>query len=114
MDTNKMREQFESKFQTPIGMAWCDVAQQYVKALGCICPLTAITAHNQLWKCWQASREAVVVELPEPETIDVDCDESLEMEPEEYEVLEASHGARWSEHSRLKKAIEAQGLKVAP
>lgn len=66
------------------------------------------------WIFWQASREAVVVELPEPETLDVDCDESLEMEPEEYEVLEASHGARWSEHSRLKKAIEAQGLKVAP
>ncbi|MBF8676197.1 hypothetical protein IRZ53_17530 [Pseudomonas fulva] len=56
MDTNKMREQFQSKFPTPIGMVWCDVAQQYIKALGCICPATAIAGHNQLWKCWQASR----------------------------------------------------------
>lgn len=103
MDTNKMREQFEEKFPTPIGMAWCDVAQQYVKALGCICPPTAITAYNQLWKCWQASREAVVVELPELRSVpDRDC-------------WARTNGLGFN--NALKEArqvIEAQGLKVTP
>lgn len=103
MDTNKMREQFESKFQTPIGMVWCEVAQQYVKALGCICPATAITAQDQLWKCWQASREAVVVELPSEDT----CRTSTSKE-------EAAQDAHNHALGECRSVIEAQGLKVAP
>lgn len=94
MDTNKMRdqvrEQFEEKFPVPNGMVWCDAARQYVKALGCICPPAAITAHNQLWKSWQASREAVAVVLPDEEP-----------------------GYMYYAPDVL-AAIEAQGLKVAP
>lgn len=92
MDTNKMRKQFEAKFQTPIGMVWCDATQQYVKALGCICPATAIAGHNQLWKCWQASREAVVIDL------------SRAMIP----------GGGYFEDQDTIAAIETHGLKVTP
>lgn len=110
MDTNKMREQFEAYALDTFG-------DYHNKAEDCLTRSHDTYVYGLVhtaWQAWQASREAVVVELPDPEPLDVDCDESLEMEPEEYEALEAAHGARWSEHSRLKKAIEAQGLKVAP
>jgi len=95
MDTNKMREQFESKFPKPIGMVWCDVARQYVKALGCICPAAFIAAHNRLWKCWQASRETLVVDLSE-------CG------------VELFDGGPYYDQCRVGEAIEAQGLRVNP
>ena len=114
MDTNKMREQFEQWAKDRYSWHLHDDARDPEDRT--LASWDGEIYGNRIvegmWQAWQASREAVVVELPEPETLDVDCDESLEMEPEEYEVLEASHGARWSEHSRLKKAIEAQGLKV--
>ena len=101
MDTNKMREQFEVKFQTPNGMVWCNVAKQYVKALGCICPETAIAAHNQLWKCWQASRESVVVNPAWPDHY-------------EYTNSDVAGAAVLDCRSAFQKAMRAQGLKVKP
>lgn len=104
-DTSKMRSEFESFCREVQG--WED--DDFRLASDGVNYYWGTT--GEAWIFWQASRQAVVVELPEPEPFDVDCDESLEMEPEEYEALEAAHGARWSEHSRLKKAIEAQGLR---
>lgn len=89
MDTNKMREQFE---------AW--VLSEYPnQSLERFNPLHGVTEGEytgftvqHCWQAWQASREAVVVELPKfddyPASIERDMRESL------------------------RAAIEAQGLKV--
>lgn len=94
--SDKMREQFE---------VWWEDNKHFMLA-------TRKVSKSDCLHIWEASRKTVAVELPQPEPLDIDCDESLEMDPDEYESLEAAHGARWSEYSRLKKAIEAQGMKV--
>lgn len=62
------------------------------------------------WAIWQASREAVVVELPVAE-----FGVSPEIQgDEEYESAEAISMCEDAVLSRVRKHIEAQGLKVAP
>lgn len=92
MDTNKMREQFESVAREVLGWSddefrlASDGKSYYWGATG------------EAWLFWQASREAVVVELP----------------PKWSDEANSNKQA-WDcgiEDARM--AIEAQGLKVAP
>lgn len=66
------------------------------------------------WWAWQASRAALVIELPEPQPFEISAEESLDMEPEDYERLEARHGAQYSAYRKCRAAIEAAGVKVKP
>ncbi|HDS1811558.1 TPA: hypothetical protein QEM79_002297 [Pseudomonas putida] len=92
MDTNKMREQFEAAY-----------AAKSTARNGRFYPgvLTrgddgdyVIPSVQSAWWAWQASREAVVVELPKFE----DYPASMERDMRES----------------LRSSIEAQGMKVAP
>ncbi|MGK0158857.1 hypothetical protein [Pseudomonas mosselii] len=83
-----MREQFEAQF-----------VEEYVRVLGK--GSRELAAHtlaanpplvSMCWWAWQASREAVVVELPAP----------------------AVPGGNCIRDHAVREAIEAQGLKVAP
>lgn len=99
MDTNKMREQFEAKFPVPAGVAWKKAIGMYeVVDIWKLDQAITIGKYNWLWEGWQASREAVVVELP----------------PKWNDATHSNKQA-WDcgiEDARM--AIEAQGLKVAP
>lgn len=64
------------------------------------------------WEAWQASRAAIEVLMPEPEPFNVSAEESMEMEPDEYDYLESRHGAQYSAWRKCKEAVEASGLKV--
>ncbi|WP_444756803.1 hypothetical protein [Pseudomonas sp. A014] len=104
MDTNKMREQFEDwasgQFVMPVEVIKaCRYEDTY-----------ANTVLNIAWRGWAASREAVVVALPAAE-----FGVSPEIEDdEEYEAAEAISMCEDAVLSRVRKHIEAQGLKVAP
>lgn len=117
MDTNKMRdisrEQFEAKFPAPAGVAWKEAIGMYeVVDIWKLDQAITIGKYNWLWEGWQASREAVVVELPEPDLPDAYIDEPVDRESEEFRYLEARHGAQYQTYRKCRKAIEAQGLKV--
>lgn len=88
MGTNKMREQFES-FAREV-LDWSD--DEFRLASDGKSYYWGAT--GEAWVFWQASREAVVVELPRFE----DYPASMERDMRES----------------LRSAIEAQGLKVAP
>lgn len=103
MDTNKMREQFEKwalgHFVNLFGedILEKDFGGDYVQ-------------HNvrMTWVGWKNSREAVVVNLPSAE-----FGVSPEIEDdEEYEAAEAISMCEDAVLSRVRKHIEAQGLKV--
>ncbi len=90
MDTNKMREEFETQF-----------VEEYVRVLGegaRELAAHALAANSPVvsmsWWAWQSSRAAAVVELPKFE----DYPASMERDMRES----------------LRAAIEAQGLKVGP
>ncbi|MFG0550797.1 hypothetical protein [Pseudomonas sp. yb_9] len=91
MDTNKMRdisrEQFEQRYPVPEGACWNAEQARYVLFHLKLCTVAMYERFVEHWVCWQASREAVLVEL--------------QAEIDGY-VRER------------REAIEAQGLKVAP
>lgn len=93
MDTNKMRdisrEQFES-FARDV-LDWSD--DEFRLASDGKSYYWGAT--GEAWVFWQASREAVVVDLPE-----------------QFSPHDCGEWAMWSD--LVEKAIEAQGLKVAP
>ncbi len=93
MDTNKMREQFEAAAKNQgLSLARTQQALRFAngtsRAAGDYVALETLCA----WWAWQASRAAAVVELPK-------------IFPEESVS---------SVYSKCARAIEAQGLKVAP
>ncbi|MNJ28178.1 hypothetical protein D3C77_227070 [compost metagenome] len=105
MDTNKMREQFE---------AWV-LREHPSQNMGRFTDGEyQSTTVQHCWLSWQASREAVVVELPEPDLPEAYIDEPVDRESEDFRYLEARHGAQCQIYRKCRKAIEAQGLKVAP
>ena len=63
------------------------------------------------WWVWQASRAAVVIELPEPLTPEI-FGVTQENDSEQYEALEARHGSQCAAISQCRRAIKAAGLKV--
>lgn len=108
MDTNKMREQFEAAFVErqvgAFGEGYRSTAQHMLKREGDFDePPTAYKLHcrnrgmydtywvEMAWWAWQASREAVVVELPQPFVGD------------DFTMYDGKE---------IIEAIEAQGLKV--
>ncbi|MCX2891744.1 hypothetical protein OO258_26310 [Pseudomonas sp. DCB_BI] len=102
MDTNKMREQFEAalvKQAADDGFAKPSLRRNknngdYVDPF-----------EQAAWWGWKASREAVVVELPEGLTLNQLKYGSVTGKPEHE---------RWLTRPGAVRAIEAQGLKVAP
>ena len=70
------------------------------------------SSHAQAaWWAWQSSRDAVVIELPEP-AIPERFAVTQADDPEQYEALEARHGDQYPAISQCRRAIEAAGLKV--
>lgn len=99
MDTNKMREQFEAAVMAK----WPGIRMLRVNRPG-----SPVDGEYELpglegaWWGWQASREAVVVELPE-ERVARGYGEQV------ADALGFNDGL-----SYCREAIEAQGLKVSP
>lgn len=94
MDKQVMRSQFEAKFPVPAGAAWKESIGKYevVDAWALGLPIT-IGKYNWRWEGWQASREAVEVELPN--------------------AFSESRFCEWViNHAEAVRAIEAHGLKV--
>ncbi len=121
MDTNKMREQFEKRIHQPAGSYWCEKDRTYRYE-------DYDTASSQIHECqwqawiaaWQASREAVVVELPEALSSaaldEVEVAEAL-LAGQGLSNLAGAIGCAYlicKELPAIRSAIEAQGLKVAP
>lgn len=104
MDTNKMREQFEE--------AWC-YAMRNDEGVPAARPLRSLidpekyrgSGVNGAWYWWQASREAVVVEMPS---------RASEASREYFDDVEGGSFNEAAYIRDVRKAIEAQGLKVAP
>lgn len=93
MDTNKMREQFESAWRA----RYPEHGEIALKRSGLDPEDYCNTRVNDAWWSWRASREAVVVELPERDS--------------DLGVYALGFN---SCREQSKEAIEAQGLKVAP
>lgn len=88
MDTNKMREQFESAIAEEAGQSLTAIQLSRKDDSYSTSPLI------YAWWAWQASREAVVVDI----------------EPDEP----ADEGAAYLHEDFVRSRIEAQGLKVTP
>lgn len=99
MDTNKMREQFEAAFVEEqvrlCGEGFRDSALYMIQE-------NLVTVRSAWW-AWQASREAVVVELPDVANYEVYDQQHDFLHTDEVTLMEA-----------VGAAIEAQGLKVKP
>ena len=105
MDTNKMREQFESALvDSLVADGWAYASARLILERGSDGRYRSIKADAGWW-AWQASREAVVVELP-PKISWHNTTEGGFVRPEAEHYDEAIEDCR--------SAIEAQGLKVAP
>ena len=63
MDTSKMREQFEQRYPVPEGACWNAEQGRYVLFHLKLCTVAKYERFVENWVCWQASREAVVVEI---------------------------------------------------
>lgn len=93
MDTNKMREQFESAWRA----RYPEHGEIALKRSGLDPEDYCNTRVKDAWWAWQASREAVVVELPSP------------MDAPPY----ASYEGGWNDmRDEAVDGIEEQGLKV--
>lgn len=88
MSKDLMREQFE---------AWAIARGQSVLRQGAG---YAAERTGMAWLCWQASREAVVVELPNPADYEVYNDHSDFLHVDDVELMKA-----------VRAAIEAKGVK---
>ncbi|MGF6394266.1 hypothetical protein [Pseudomonas plecoglossicida] len=99
MDTNKMREQFEAAYT-----AYCErLGWKTYTAFHMLSEVYVKESTELAWQMWQASREAVVVELPSEDN----CRTSTSKEEAVQEAYNHALG-------ECRSAIEAQGLKVAP
>ena len=93
MDTNKMREQFESAWRA----RYPEHSEIALKRSGLDPEDYSNTRVKDAWWAWKASREAVVVELPSP------------MDAPPY----ASYEGGWNDmRDEAVDGIEEQGLKV--
>ncbi len=99
-DTNKMRdisrEQFEYHFLVELAHEECDF---HMDGDRYVCQAT-----EDRWYAWQASREAVVVELPR------DIDQFADDDPGRRAFSLHTNTA----YRDCRRIIEAQGLKVTP
>jgi hypothetical protein len=112
MDTNKMRDTVREQFE-----AWHKRETAAFVAAGEI----GAARHMQVFKetmlaTWEASREAVVVELPKVVGFEgaYDSHRHHEFFPSMSDVEDADEIFGLCRRVEAKEAIEAQGLKVAP
>ncbi|MFK3815110.1 hypothetical protein ACI2KG_00620 [Pseudomonas sp. NPDC089407] len=103
MDTKNMRPQFEERYPVPEGVAWNSDSQRYVLTHLKICTVSQYEKHVERWMCWRASREAVVVQMP---------DRTSEAYCEEFDDVEGGSFNEAAYIRDVRKVIEAQGLKV--
>lgn len=95
MDTNKMRdisrEKFEARYPVPEGACWNADQARYVLFHLKLCTVAKYERFVENWVCWQASRDAVVIDLAQAKI----------------------PGGGYLEDQDAIAAIEAHGLKVA-
>lgn len=111
MDAKKMREEFEVSMQ---GMTFSvDLSRGNH---GCYTSLRTHELYCSWVASWQASREAVVVELPKVVGFEgaYDSHRHHEFVPSMSDVEDADEIFGLCRRVEAKEAIEAQGLKVAP
>lgn len=89
--SDKMRAEFEAAFPLPPGVYWG--GKSYLYTSGVAYSLTNAIKWDVRWETWQASRAALVVELPDASRYD-------------------GHQARLALHES-REALEALGLQVA-
>lgn len=95
--TDEMRAEFEVAFRAQFGFGATDVRDSNSEE-------GAALMGAALW-AWEASREAVVVELP---------NRAAEAYREEFDDVEGGSFNEAAYIRDVRKAIEAQGLRVAP
>ncbi|RRV49560.1 hypothetical protein [Pseudomonas sp. p106] len=119
MDTNKMREQFEAAFVEEM-VARCGEGFRSSVKFFFVEKEPDGTYSNPIahagWWAWQASREAVVVELPKVVGFEgaYDSHRHHEFVPSMIDVEDADEIFGLCRRVEAKEAIEALGLKVAP
>lgn len=69
----------------------------------------AMAAH---YRTFCNTLDSIMISLPQPDMWELSSEESLDMEPEEFEALESRNGAQWIAIEKCRRAIEAAGLKV--
>lgn len=92
MSTEKMREEFEAKFQIPFGVEWRDGEYHISKPGKKQITLAGHLFYLGRWESWQASRAAIEVELPSP----------------------AVQGGNCIRDHAIRDTLESLGLKVKP
>ena len=97
-----MREEFEAAY-----FAFYRIAPVYIVGFG----IYADRHVDAAWWAWLASRAALVIELPEPSTPETFGVTKAD-DPDQYEALEARHGAQYAAISQCRRAIEATGVTV--
>lgn len=98
------REQFESRFPVPEGVAWNPETSRYVLTELRKSRVHTYESHVERWVVWQASRETLVIELP---------NRFAEKYQDYYDDVEGGcfNEARYI--NDLTAAIEAAGVKVS-
>ncbi|WP_409264704.1 hypothetical protein [Pseudomonas sp. KCJK9000] len=106
--TDEMRAEFEVAFRAKFGFGATDVAETKSED-------GAVIMGAALW-AWQASREAVVVDLPRVVGFEgaYDSHRHHEFVPSMSDVEDADEIFSLCRRIEAKEAIEAQGLKVKP
>lgn len=72
------------------------------------------TGVAEYWEMYNAALDSIEIELPAEPVFDISAEESLEMDPDDYEAVEAQHGLLCGMLRKCRAAIEACGLKVKP
>lgn len=58
------RQQFETKYPVPAGVAWNPETSRYVLIDLRQAAVSVYEAHVERWVVWQASRETLIVQMP--------------------------------------------------
>ena len=106
----KRRELFEAKFPMPAWVTWNVDRSGYYSPFRDSTRKRSAENYDSKWRGFNAALDAVVIDLPEPEPFGISAEESLEMDYEEFEELEARHGAQYSTYCKCRAAIESTGL----
>ena len=105
MDTSKTREQFEAAVIARFKESGFLEVEIRVECLGRFGDRYQDGSVDAYWHFWKASREAVVVELP---------NRAAEAYREEFDDVEGGSFNETTYIRDVREVIEAQGLKVAP
>ncbi|HEK1393476.1 TPA: hypothetical protein SMR00_005602 [Pseudomonas aeruginosa] len=108
-----MREEFEDRFPIPEGIEWRDTdyfpvqtdnVHVYVALAG------ASARYTSMWQAWQASRAALVIEMP-PRVTAEDVAEHLDID--DQEAVEIAHMVNGS-IAACASFIKQAGIEVKP